>query len=201
VATGLQSVIASTVHMEAGDVYSCGRDLLEGLKSNRPDVLLLDMQLPDIGGKELAETILKQYPEVRIIVLTSLEATHHVEEMIQIGCMGYLLKSTADYSRLIQAIEQAYSGEVFLDDTLQKQLLANIMKKRKQGEDTIAQLTRREKEVLRLITDELTNQEIADQLCVSVRTVECHRLSLLHKLGAKNTAGLVKKAIELRLTK
>src|SRR5690606_30645813 len=116
-----------------------------------------DMQLPDIGGKELAETILKQYPEVRIIVLTSLEATHHVEEMIQIGCMGYLLKSTADYSRLIQAIEQAYSGEVFLDDTLQKQLLANIMKKRKQGEDTIAQLTRREKEVLRLITDELTN--------------------------------------------
>src|SRR5690606_15019920 len=124
---------------------------------------------PDIGGKEVAEIILKQYPEIRIIILTSLESTFDVEEMMQMGCMGYLLKSTTDYSRLIKAIEQAYSGEVFLDESLQRQLLVNIMKKRKQGEKTAAQLTRREKEILRLITEELTNQEIAEHLSVSVR--------------------------------
>lgn len=201
VITGLKNTIAATAHIEVIDQYSRGRELLEGLRQRQPDVLLLDMQLPDISGKELAEQVLKLYPDVRIIILTSLEATYHVEEMIQLGCMGYLLKSTTDHSRLVFAIEKAYESEVFLDEALQKQLLSDILKKKKQAEDISSLLTRREQQVLGLITEEYTNQEIAERLSVSIRTVECHRLSLLHKLNVKNTAGLVKKAIEMRLTK
>ncbi len=199
VITGLKNVISSAEHIECMGCYTSGHALLTALAETQPDVLLLDMQLPDITGHELAGKVLKLYPDIRIIILTSMEATHQVEDMMQIGCMGYLLKSTTDHSRLIQAIEQAYNGEYFLDDALSRQLLSNIIKKKKQADDLGALLTRREKEVLQLITDELTNQEIAESLSVSIRTIECHRLSLLHKLQAKNTAGLVKKAIEMRL--
>ncbi len=199
VVTGLKTVLASDEQIIVTGIYQDGRTLLEGIKKELPDILILDMQLPDILGKDLAEKILKMYPAVRIVVLTSLEATHHIEEMMEIGCMGYLLKSNTDHGRLLKAVRQAYYREPFIDETLQKQLLSNIFRKKKQKEQSFSLLTRREKEVLQLITDEYTNQDIADKLHVSIRTVECHRLSLLHKLEVKNTAGLVKKAIELRL--
>ncbi len=199
VITGLKNVISSAQHIECIGCYTTGQELLSALEVTQPDVLLLDMQLPDISGSELAGKVLKMYPAVRIIILTSMEATHHVEDMMQMGCMGYLLKSTTDHSRLIQAIEKAYNGEHFLDDALSKQLLTNIIRKKKQSEDLGSVLTRREKEVLQLITDEFTNHEIAEHLSISIRTIECHRLSLLNKLQVKNTAGLVKKAIEMRL--
>lgn len=199
VVTGLQTVLASEDSIIITHSYTDGHTLLEGIQQEQPDVLLLDLQLPDILGKDLAETILRQFPDVRIIILTSLEATYHIEEMMQLGCMGYLLKSNTDHKQLIRAIEQVYNGEMVLDEGLQKQFLTNIKKKKKQQADSSALLTRREREVLKLIVEENTNQEIAVNLHVSIRTVECHRLSLLHKLMVKNTAGLVKKAMELRL--
>ncbi len=199
VIAGLQHVIDSTTHIKVVNTYSTGTALLEGLGRELPDVLLLDLQLPDIPGGELTARILNSYPDMRIVILTSLEAMDCIDEMMQLGCMGYLLKSNTDYSRLIRAIEQAWRGESFLDESLSRQMLSNIIRKKKQSELSVSMLTRREKDVLKLITEELTNQEIAAHLSVSVRTVECHRLSLLHKLHAKNTAGLVKRAMEMRL--
>lgn len=199
VLSGLRNVINSQEQMEVIASYSCGADLLSGLKNQQPDVLMLDMQLPDFSGKELAEIILKTYPSVKIIVLTGLEATYNIEEMMQLGCSGYLLKSSSDDVQLIQAIEEVYRGEYYLDTVLQKQLLTNILKKKKLAENIGQLLTRREKEILRLITEEYTNMEIAEKLSISIRTVETHRFSLLQKLNAKNTAGLVKSAIEMRL--
>jgi DNA-binding NarL/FixJ family response regulator len=160
---------------------------------------MLDMQLPDMTGKELAEAILKVYPSIKIIVLTGLEATYNIEEMMQLGCAGYLLKNSCDDVQLIRAIEDVYQGEYYLDTVLQKQLLTNILKKKKLAENVAQLLTRREKEILKLITEEYTNMEIAEKLTISIRTVETHRFSLLQKLNAKNTAGLVRSAIEMRL--
>lgn len=199
VIAGLQHVIDTTTHIKMVQSYVSGVELLEGLKKEQPDVLLLDLQLPDIPGEKLAAEILNLYPNIRIVILTSLEAMECIDEMMQLGCMGYLLKNNTDYSRLIRAVELAWNGECFLDESLNRHILSNIIKKRKQSEALASMLTRREKDVLRLITEELTNQEIADRLSVSVRTVECHRLSLQHKLRVKNTAGLVKRAIEMRL--
>jgi DNA-binding NarL/FixJ family response regulator len=101
--------------------------------------------------------------------------------------------------QLVKAIEEVYRGEYYLDTVLQKQMLTNILKKKKLAENVAQLLTRREKEILRLITEEYTNMEIAAKLSISIRTVETHRFSLLQKLNAKNTAGLVKSAIEMRL--
>lgn len=199
VITGLQTVLDSSDQIKVTGTFRDGQSLLDGIKDSPPDVLLLDLQLPDILGKELAEKVLLRWPDIRIIILTSLEATHHIEEMMQLGCVGYLLKSNTDHDKLIKAVEQAFYGESFIDESLQKQLLSNIFKKKKQQEDSSALLTRREKEILHFIIEESTNQDIADKLHISIRTVECHRLSLLHKLKVKNTAGLVKKAVELRL--
>lgn len=197
--TGLQTVLSAQSNIELTAVYTNGYSLLQGISKNQPDILLLDLQLPDILGKELAEKITEQYPEVRIIVFTSLEATYHIEEMMQLGCMGYLLKSNTDYTQLIKAVEKVYNGEMVLDDGLHKQFLYNIKQKKKVAAKSVALLTRREKEVLRFITLGNTNQEIADTLHISVRTIECHRINLLRKLEVKNTAALVRKAVELRL--
>jgi DNA-binding NarL/FixJ family response regulator len=199
VLSSLKTVINSQEQMEVVGSYCCGSDLLNGLKTLQPDVLMLDMQLPDMTGKELAETILNVYPSIKIIVLTALEATYNIEEMMQLGCAGYLLKSSCDDLQLIKAIEDVYRGEYYLDTVLQKQLLTNILKKKRLAENVSQLLTRREKEILKLITEEYTNMEIAEKLNISIRTVETHRFSLLQKLNAKNTAGLVRSAIEMRL--
>jgi len=199
VVTGLQKVIEACPHIETSGTYPDGKSLLDGLRSQQPDVLLLDMQLPDTTGRELAAEIRRSWPDIRIIVLTSLEATDNIEEMIQAGCTGYLLKSTTDPDRLIHAVERAYRNEVFLDESLQQQMLSNMLRKKVQQENIGAMLTRREKQILQLIADEYTNQEIAEKLYISIRTSEFHRVSLLQKFGVKNTAGLVKKAMELKL--
>lgn len=200
VVTGLQTMLKAKKHISVIGTCRDGRSLLRMLEKVQPDVLLLDLQLPDILGKDLAEKILREYPDIRIVILTSLEATHHVEDILEIGCVGYLLKANTDHRRLIRAMEQAYANELFIDETLSELMLANVRKKKKAQEDAVTILTRREKEVLDLIIKENKNQDIADKLHISIRTVECHRLSLLQKLKVKNTVGLVKKAVELRLT-
>jgi len=201
VVNGLEHVLSSDPEMKIIGTFYQGSLLLQALENLQPDVLLLDLQIPDISGKEIVTEIVQKYPLVRIIILTSHEATHYVEEMLQLGCAGYLLKSFTDHVRLLQAVKTVAGGNLFIDESIQKQLLQNVLKERKKQENAIELLTRREKEVLQLIAQEQTNQEIATTLFVSVRTIECHRLSLLHKLRVKNTAGLVKKAMELRLIK
>ena len=199
IVTGLEMVLNATGTIRVTATYRDGTSLLAGLRESVPDVLLLDLQLPDILGKDLAETILQEFPDIRIVILTSLEATHHVEEIMEMGCMGYLLKSNTGHQNLIDAVHQAYQGIAFIDNALSNLLLTNIQKRKKQQQESTAVITRREQEVLQLIVRENKNQDIADILHISVRTVECHRLSLIHKLRVKNTAGMVKKAIELRL--
>ncbi len=115
------------------------------------------------------------------------------------GCKGYLLKNT-DVDTLIQAIGQVHEGHEYIEPSLKEQLMQNMFQFRKQGKKSPT-LTRREVEILHFIIEENTNQQIADKLFLSLRTVEKHRFSLLQKLDVKNTAGLVKTAIEMGLVK
>lgn len=196
VTNGLEKIFAHHAQVQVLGTCHSGKALLQALKANVPDVLLLDLHLPDIEGPELVPMVLEKHPDIRIIILSSSDIIVQVKKMLHLGCMGYLLKDSDD-TTITQAVETVYKGGQFLSPVLQQQLLSDLFKKRQQS----TELTRREKEVLQLITEEFTNQEIADKLFISPHTVDNHRISLLHKLQAKNTAGLVRRAIEQGLVK
>ncbi len=194
VITGLKNTLKPFKHIDIAGLFTTGSDLLNGLARQETDVVLLDIHLPDNNGSDLTRKIRSLYPETKILIVTSLQSMEHVKAMIQYGCMGYLFKSSANEQTLIEAIEQVHKGNLFIEPTIQQTYMRSLLKLKVKTEP---KLTRREKEILKLIAEEYTNQEIADQLCLSQRTVEGHRLSLMQKLEAKNTVGLIKAALQM----
>lgn len=195
---GITVMLQPYSNIEVVGSYTTGTELLAALEKSQPDVLLLDIMLPDISGKEVAETISAKWPQIRILAITSLDAPSHVKSMMRRGCMGYLLKET-DAATLAHAIEQVYAGKEFIEPTIKEQILQNVLKLKKNSPDNFPKLTQREKEILTLIVQEYTSQEIADKLFISLRTVETHRFSLLQKLDAKNMVALTKIAMQMGL--
>jgi DNA-binding NarL/FixJ family response regulator len=191
-------MLSAAGNITVQNAYETGTALLEGLEKQRPDVLLLDVQLPDYKGQDLALIISRKYPSVRILAITSYDAPMHVKSMMRNGCKGYILKNTR-LKPLIAAIEQVHAGETYIDPVLKEQMMQNMLHYKKSSGNRQPNLTSREKEILRLIIEEYTNQEIADRLFLSLRTVENHRFSLLQKLEVKNSIGLVRAAIEMGL--
>lgn len=196
VTNGLSKILSEFSSIAVVGAYANGKDLLDNISESQPDVLLLDMHLPDLEGPELAKRLLKIYPQLSILVLTSVDVLVQVKKMLQIGCKGYLLKDSDDVT-IVAAIETVYKGGQFLSPVLQQRIMEDMFKGGTRKNQTT--LTQREKEVLQLISDEFTSQEIAAKLFISPHTVENHRISLMGKLNAKNTAGLVRKAIEFGL--
>jgi DNA-binding NarL/FixJ family response regulator len=187
---GLQKILADVKNISITGVYNNGDELLEGIAKVQPDVLLLDIQMPGKSGIELAAIITKQYRNIKIIALTNIDVITQIKKILQQGVMGYLLKD-ANPETIIDAIETVHGGEQYIQEQLRQQLLHSLS-----ASNAKQIVTRREKEILQLIVDEFTNQEIADKLFLSLRTVENHRNNLLQKLDVKNTAGLVKVAIQ-----
>lgn len=196
---GIENMLRPYSHIQITGTFTSGSALLEALESEQPDIILLDILMPDHNGQELAEIISKKYPKVKMLALTSLDAPYYVRGMMRRGCSGYLLKNT-DQDTLIKAIEEVHQGRDFIEPSLREQMIYNSLKgKRSHPSPQIPMLTQREKEVLQLIVEEYTSQEIAEKLFLSLRTVEGHRLNLLQKLDAKNTVGLVKTALQMGL--
>jgi DNA-binding NarL/FixJ family response regulator len=186
---GIQKILADEANINITEVYSNGDALLEGLEIAEPDVLLLDIHMPGKTGMELASIINKKNHRVKMIVLTNVDVLIQMKQMLQKGCLGYLLKDVSPQN-LVTAIETVYQGNQYLQEELKVQLLQNLS-----GENKQHLMTRREKEILKMIAEENTNSEIATKLFLSLRTVENHRNNLLQKLNVKNTAGLVKIAM------
>ncbi|MBC9930990.1 response regulator [Chitinophaga qingshengii] len=193
VINGLKAMLAPYPHIDIVYDSLAATSLMEALPLAQPDVLLLDIQMPDIDGLELCRQVRKNHPDIKIIALTNFMESHYIKQMLRNGASGYLLKNT-DQDTLVAAIEQVYQGEQFLDANIKQQLLHEMLTGQKSSGYDIP-LTRREKEILQLIAEELSNQQIADKLFISLRTVETHRLNLTQKLAVKNTAGLVKEAM------
>lgn len=202
VISGLTTLLHPYRHIVVQNAYNTAAQLLEGFQFYQPDVLLLDILLPDRSGKDLVPIIRKEYPQVRILALTSLDAPAMVTSMLRRGCTGYLLKG-AGPATLADAIETVYQGQPYIESGLKEQLLQNVIGFREQSNDRsqLPGLTQREKEVLELIAAEYTTKEIAEKLFISYRTAENHRCSLIQKLDVKNTVGLIKVAIQLGLVK
>lgn len=182
-----------------GYTYDNGKDLLAGLILHQPDILLLDIQLPDITGEELAVIIRRAYPAIKIIAVTGFNTAEHARLMLDKGVSGYILKNTDEY-KLNEAIQRVCQGGRYIDPLVQEKILNDLYGAENTGSLGYKPvLTKREKEILNLIMEELTSQQMADRLQLSLRTVENHRVSLMQKLNAKNIAGIVKRAFQLGL--
>lgn len=180
-------------HILLNGAYPDGTRLMEGLQQQQPDVLLLDIQLPDRTGDVLAPVILKKYPSIRILALTNMDSILYVYNMLRLGVLGYVLKNS-DPDIVIKGIETVYRGRQFLEAALNEKLeqFTFVMKKEAAVKPT---LTLREKEILQMTVNGDTIQEIAEKLFIGLRTVEYYRSNLFLKLGVKNMAALIKKAL------
>lgn len=189
----LQAMREAEVVGEASD----GDQVLEFLQQESVDVILLDINLPDLDGIEVATQVKKQWPQVHILALTMLQETQYVRQMLRTGAEGYLLKSCTQED-LIEAIRTIARGETYFGKDIMKTVMHAMTPKARylSPRFTPVELTKRELEVLALITQELSNQEIAERLYISVRTVEVHKRNLIEKTGSKNIVGLVLYAIE-----
>lgn len=197
---GIRSMLEIYDHIQVKGVYHSGASLMAGLATFIPDVLLLDILMPGLSGKVLAPLIREQYPSVKIIVLTSMDAPAIISSMMRRGCLGYLLKDT-DQSTLAEAIESVHAGIAFIAPSLREKILAQVLPPKQDAEKVVPEITKRELQILKLIVEEYTTREISEQLFISFRTVENHRYSLLQKLDVKSTVGLVKVALNLGLVK
>ncbi len=200
VVAGLVSLLKPYRHICIKETYSNGPDLLSGLKRTTPDVLLLDLFLPGQEAKNFLPEIKTPSPAMRILVWTSMDTPAMVNSMMRRGCNGYLLKG-ANAATLVDAIETVYNGDEYLDQTLKEVLFHHVINYKNQlpSPNAPIRLSQREKDILRLIAKEYTTREIADELFISFRTAENHRYNLIQKLDVKNTAGLVKIAIQMGL--
>jgi DNA-binding NarL/FixJ family response regulator len=194
VINGLKAMFSNSDEIKV--VYSTthGSALYEYLVIEQPAVILLDIQMPDISGIDICKQVHRLYPQVKIIAFSSFDDTHYIRQVIRNGASGYLLKN-ADQQTIIAAIKQVMKGEEYIDESIKKMLIQESISGQRRSMFDIP-LTKREKEILKLIADGLSNQEIADKLFISLRTVETHRFNLTQKLDVKNAAGLVKEAIK-----
>lgn len=194
---GLRNMLSLYPHIRLGEAYTTAKALMEGLEEVQPDVLLLDIQLPDKTGDTLVPVILKKYPAIRILALTNMDSMLYIHNMLRLGVSGYVSKNS-DPDTVIRAIETVYRGDQFLESSLKDRLeqFSFTMRKEAAMKPT---LTQREKEILQLTVNGDTIQEISQKLFVGLRTVEYYRSNLLLKLDVKNMAGLIKKAIRLGL--
>ncbi|HET6253032.1 MAG TPA: response regulator transcription factor [Puia sp.] len=177
-----------------------GQELLDGLAASEPDVVLMDLRMPQKDGIETTKIIAKQFPTIHIIALTMYEDERFVSHMMEIGANGYLLKS-ADPSEIKRAIIEVATKGYYLNNFVNRILLkkSHVRTKMIPSLNTEITLNEREREVVRYICMEFTAQEIAQKIDVSPRTVEAIKDRLMERFGAKNTAGLVFFAVKNNL--
>lgn len=172
----------------AGNAASC----MAFLNQQQPDIILMDINLPDTSGIDLCKIVKEKYPGIYIIALSTFNQQSFIEKMMHNGASGYLIKN-ATQQELMEAINTVAKGKQFLSFD------AALAIRKHDNDSNIPLITRREKEVLQLIADGMTNNEIAQKLFISITTVDTHRKNLLAKFGARNTAALVKMVMQFNL--
>jgi len=178
---------------EAGD----GTELLQLLRKQQPDIILLDLKMPEMDGIEALKQIRISYPDIKVIILTMYDDEHFIIHMMEAGANGYLIKN-ADAEDIKTAVYSAYESGYYFNDHISNIMLKTLVQKNlaKPKFREEIKLSDKEKEVLQLICKEHTNAEIAQMVFLSQRTVEGIRSVLLEKIGVRNTAGLVLYAVK-----
>ena len=189
---GIKTILTGNKEVEVVGCAGDGTELLEILDTTDADVILMDINMPGMNGIDATQQVRKKHPGIKVLVFSQYDEKRFVKQLMKNGANGYLLKNSAA-SELVNAIKVVHNGGLYLSDEL-----PNIFvdKPKKRTNQLFPKLTKRETEVLKQICQEKSTAEIAETLFLSPNTVETHRANLLLKIGAKNTAGLVKWAVE-----
>lgn len=193
---GLKKLIEENESLEVVGVAGDGLELLGLLEKTTPDMILLDISMPHLRGIEVINEAKRLCPNVKILMITMHKTEQYFLCAMSAGADGYLLKEDSD-TELLAAIDTVMDGELYISPFLGEQFSDEVIRQyREKGVFPCETLTNREVEVLKLVAEALTSKEIADILSISIRTVEHHRANLLKKLELKNTADLIKHAIQ-----
>ncbi len=190
VAEGLSSLLKDKEQLEVIGCFTSGAETRAFLKDNVVDVVLLDISLPDVHGAELCLEIKEKYPEICILAISNHNERSIITQMLQNGASGYILKNSS-VMEIVRSIKDGINGKLSLSSEVQ-----SILAKSGEPVQKIPRLTRREKEVLKLVAEGMTTVIIAEKLFISPLTVETHRRNLMQKFDVRNTAALIKSAIE-----
>ncbi|OUJ72377.1 response regulator [Hymenobacter crusticola] len=198
---GLRTLLAGNPLFDVVGEASNGQLLLDQLSTIAPDVVLLDLNMPGLDGLATTHRLRAEYPHLRILLLSMMTHEHTIGEALAAGAHGYVLKNAAKHE-VVAALQSVAAGQRFLCSEIGLGLLEKVLRLESGQPSTTlgagvkVTLTHREREILQLVATGLTNQQIADKLFTSRRTVESHRQNLLEKTGASNTPALVKYAME-----
>ncbi len=192
---GLQSLFANEKNIELIGAASSAKAALDMIDNNQPDIVITDLSMPHVDGSSLVASLKIKYPHIYTLVLSMHSEAHIISKLIKQNVNGYLLKN-AEKDELLIAVKSIVDGENYFSKEVSD--IYNEELSRSEY-SSIPELSKREQEVLKLIGDQLTTKEIADQLFISQNTVESHRKNMFAKLNVKNVAGLIKVAIKNKL--
>jgi len=198
---GIGSCLARHAHLEIAGEAADGLETVAQARKLSPDIILMDISMPNLDGVAVAELLHKEAPKTKVIILSMHLNKDYVLRLVQAGVQGYVLKDTSP-EELVRAIDTVNAGETFFSPEVARIALNQYVADRGRVEPTaVSQLTEREREVLAQIAEGLSNKEIATKLGIGVRTIETHRERIMRKLNVHNAAGLTRFAIANNLIK
>ena len=198
-ANGIATALSENDEILVKAMATNGKEALDLISEDLFDVILLDIEMPEMNGIECAKVIIDEYPDVRILILSMHQEPSVIKHLMEIGVKGYVLKTIPE-DDLVSAIKKVHKGESYFGSNITKALVSEeeVSKTVKiyEKSELLEELTKREIEILKLIAKGHTNVEIAEMLFISHRTVDTHRTNMLNKLNVNNVAGLVRFAFE-----
>jgi DNA-binding NarL/FixJ family response regulator len=195
---GIQALLTQIEGVNVVGEADTGRKALELVRSNSPDVVLMDIAMPEMNGLETASRVTKEFPNVRVIMLSMHAGEEYVMQALRAGASGYLLKDAAT-SELELAVRAVARGETYLTPTISKRVIDDYLMRTTGSSGSTDQLTKRQREILQLIAKGYTSKEMAQMLNLSPKTIETHRTQLMKQLDIHDVAGLVRYAIRVGL--
>jgi DNA-binding NarL/FixJ family response regulator len=192
VAEGLKHLVEAQADMEVVAIVGDGREAVRAARDAQPDVVLMDLSMPELNGADATRAILERDPKCRVIVLSMYAEREYVRRALKAGAMGYVVKRSAA-REVIDAIRAVHAGRRYLSPRVADVVIDDYSGDA--NDDLLAKLSAREREVLQLLAEGRTGAEIAQRLSLSQKTVETYRARLIEKLGIRDVAGLVKFAI------
>ena len=194
---GLRSLLSSSSDFEVVGEAEDGREAIRCVEKLKPDLILTDLSMPRMNGMEAIREIKKQSPKTKILVLTVHKTEEYILATLKAGADGYLLKDST-HTELMMAVKNVISGKHYISPAISEKVIEGYVegKKSLKPRTSWETLTQREREILKLIAEGYRNKEIADDLCISVKTVEKHRANLMEKLNLHNVQALTAFAIE-----
>ncbi|MDX6445820.1 MAG: hypothetical protein QOH71_2894 [Blastocatellia bacterium] len=198
VRAGIRSLLERLPEMEVVAEASDGREALQLVAEHHPQVVLMDLAMPEVNGLEATKHLTKMFPKVRVIILSIYSDEEHVYQSLRAGAAGYLMKGAAT-EELELAIRSVARGETYLSPPVSKPVIMEYIRRTNVGLSPREGLSPRQTQILKLIAEGQTTKQVALNLAISVKTVETHRSALMKRIGVRDVAGLVRYAVKVGL--